>query len=520
MPSVNDEPAVPALPLRTLDRWLLIILLLLGIAGIVSSYTALSETVDEGSHVYAGLLWWRDGTYTQDNSNPPLARIVESAPLYWLNIEPPKAAMPLAQRHHAYKSKIIAERLGILPFYILSCLMVFAWSRRLFGNGSALWSLSLYITLATVSAHAGIATTDMAYTTMFLAAVMSAIAWIKAPRIAESVALGLCIGLMAGAKFSALAHWPAAMIALLIAIYGTGNRLPFRLTDYALKIVLFVLPCAVFALGVLYHFDYGPLIDGIRRIAHLSHSGFAVWLFGPLNNHGVWYFFPVVFFFKTPLTFFAAVIAGHLYINRAQLQEKEGRRAPEYLFPLFAAMGVMVSSMFSNYNLGVRHVLPVYPLLCMPAGYGLKRLWDEGRAARALAALLLAVQAGGFAITYPDHISYFNILAGDHPEHISMDSDFDWSQGYVMLQKAIRQRDIRYIHICEQRWRQNAINARLLLSAGFSGCPYGEPMTGWVAVSRARKLFRPYHFQWLQGREPVQTVGGLFDLYYIPPGGA
>ena len=44
---------------------------------------------------------------------------------------------------------------------------------------------------------------------------------------------------------------------------------------------------------------------------------------------------------------------------------------------------------------------------------------------------------------HPDHLSYFNALAGDHPEHILVDSNLDWGQDLYRLRDTIAARGIR-----------------------------------------------------------------------------
>src|ERR1035441_6156339 len=60
----------------TLRRCALLSAILVGIAAlrVVSTYTALSHTVDEPIHLGAGMEWLDHGTMTGDVSHPPMAR--------------------------------------------------------------------------------------------------------------------------------------------------------------------------------------------------------------------------------------------------------------------------------------------------------------------------------------------------------------------------------------------------------------------------------------------------------------
>ena len=55
-------------------------------------------------------------------------------------------------------------RLGILPFFLLACAMVFLWGNRIGGPLAALAATFCFTTIPPVLAHAGLVTTDMAAT--------------------------------------------------------------------------------------------------------------------------------------------------------------------------------------------------------------------------------------------------------------------------------------------------------------------------------------------------------------------
>lgn len=499
----------------TRNRWILIALLCFGILGVISTYTRLSATDDEGFHISCGMEWWQKGTYLKQPLHPPLARVMDAAGLYIATLMSPNGK-PWAQesQHDAYINRLIVTRLGVLPFYIFSCALVYLWSRRLYGDDIALWSLGLYVTLSSVTAHAGLATTDMGYTAMFLWSLYQGVQWMQAPTRRNSIILGISLGIMIGTKFSGVAQWPAAM-AVIFALQGVENRRqgkPFLPIDKThITSSLYIIPGIVLMLALIYRFSFQPLIDGINMAQRLSSRGFGVWLYGPLNHHGVWYFFPVVFFFKTPLAFHITSIFGFI---RNAVEWKRGM-AVERLFPFAAGLMILLISTTSNINLGVRHVLPMYPLLAITAGYGLHWIWTHGQnRQRALAGALIVWQVVGFAFAYPEHIAYFNELAGDHPEEITLDSDFDWGQAMILLDEATKKHDVSTVFMCARK--DTYWNANYVVRAKVLSCPLTQRFTGWIAVGRAWNLLNPNNFTWLRNTTAVEQVGKTMDLYYIP----
>jgi hypothetical protein len=514
----------------TRHHWLVLALLAFGILSVVSTYTRLSETDDELFHVSCGMEWWETGVYKRQPLHPPLGRVMGASLVYLdklLNETPPEklaatnpaepAAKPkpkLSPREY-YMKRMVLSRLGELPYYILSCVLVYLWSRRIFGAEAGLWSLGSYVTISSVAAHGAVATTDIGYMAMLIWALMAGFDWLRQPSIRNSLLLGLSLGLMIGTKFSGLAHWPVCMALItgmmLADNHRRGKPLSPIVPAHIVHGFLIILPLFTLVLFLIYRFDFSPLHNGIKAAMRLDSKGFGVWFYGPLNHKGTWMFFPVVFFFKTSLTLMFTAALGSV-LALAALRTAQGRI--EQLFPVVCALAVLGMSMTSNINLGVRHVLPMYPLLAIPAGYGLFWLWQGGIARRIFVVLLVLAQVIGFATAHPEHIAYFNVLAGKEPERITLDSDYDWGQAMILLDEALQRRSIKAGYLCV---RKDAVwSAQYVVSIKMQACPKA-PITGWIAVGRAFRLLNPDNFAWLNEYQPVERIGKTMDLYYIAP---
>lgn len=491
---------------------LVLALLILCALGVMSTYARLSETDDELFHTACGMEWWQKGTYTMQPLHPPLARVVDATLPYLYDIDNhTRQALAQESPRDTYMRKMILSRLGVLPFYMFSCILVFAWSRQLFGQSAALWSLTLYGLLSTVAAHGGLATTDMVYTTMLIWALKSFVDWLATPTIKHSALLGVSLGLALSSKFSTLVQWPVPVMIILVAqmlanYYQNKTIIPLKL-PHIKHGFLIVLPIFIYMVCMVFRFSLAPLWQGIRDAANLSGHGYSVWFYEALNHRSVWYFFPVVFFFKTPLAFLASTLIGNAKIIAKRPLEIQ------QLFPLLAASALMAVSMTSHINLGVRHVLPLYPLLAIPAGCAMEYLWQSGRWKRDIAVALFAWQTLGYIQAYPEHIAYFNELAGPHPEQITLDSDYDWGQAMIMLDEALQKRNIDQVYLCV---RKDAVwSAQTVVKARKLACP-NHQVTGWVAVGRAFRLLNPDHFTWLGHPDAVEHIGATMDLYYFP----
>jgi hypothetical protein len=199
------------------------------------------------------------------------------------------------------------------------------------------------------------------------------------------------------------------------------------------------------------------------------------------------------------------------------------RRQPRALAPRVAAGAILATAMAANINVGLRHILAVYPMLAIAAGLGILRLW-HWRPRRRIGPLLAIGLAGWLVLesllAHPDYLPYFNQLAGDHPEEVLVDSDLDWGQDLYRLADTLRARRIARVAL--------AYHGKVDLSRQglppFTELPPRTPTAGWVAASIFRIKLGYYGgdldaFAWLRAHAPVSQVGRSINLYWIesPP---
>jgi hypothetical protein len=61
--------------------------------------------------------------------------------------------------------------------------------------------------------------------------------------------------------------------------------------------------------------------------------------------------------------------------------------------------------------------------------------------------MLLGWLAAESTLAHPDTIGYFNALAGAHPERIVIDSDLDWRQGMIELERLVAKHHIEKLRL-------------------------------------------------------------------------
>jgi hypothetical protein len=540
------------------------VLVLAAAARIISTYQVFSQTSDEPAHLATGMEWLQKGTYALEPLHPPLARIAAALGPYLSGIRLPDqpdvwgSGNALFFARGNYLRTLFLARLGVLPFFLIAAFLVFYWARTRYGDASAFFAVLLFTTSPVVLAHSGLATTDMAAAAAVIGTLAAWIAWMEKPGYRSSVILGAAAGLATLCKFSVPLFLAAAIVSLLLWRWWFERsktkalpRLPFIRT----RQLAFACAIACFVLWAGYRFSLGSLtatlkppyakldrfvgrsgtahnlayavvesswipapqfFQGLRDVRLKESMGHTGYLLGQIRDSGWWYFFPVALLVKTPIPFLIFIGLGLFYLRQ---------RARDWIAfaPAIAAAAILLVCIPSRINIGIRHILPIYPLLAILAGVGAAGLWNTARFARAAKAsvlLLLMWQAVISWRSQPDFLAYFNEFAGSHPEKILIDSDLDWGQDLLRLSAALGQRHIPAISI--------AYAGSAKLDLGRFGLPPfhvlapHEQATGWIAISMLRLkvggLGLPEDsFRWLSHYSPAALIGHSIYLYYVPP---
>ena len=126
--------------------------------------------------------------------------------------------------HGRYLHNLSLARLGVLPFFLLATFLVWYWARARYGDGPALVATFLFTTSPVVLAHAGLATTDMALTATFTAALLAYINFLEKPTYVRAAIFGVATALAILSKFSALVFLPACGFTLLLTRWLMNRR--------------------------------------------------------------------------------------------------------------------------------------------------------------------------------------------------------------------------------------------------------------------------------------------------------
>jgi 4-amino-4-deoxy-L-arabinose transferase-like glycosyltransferase len=213
-------------------------LLLLHYALAAHSLLQENPTIDEVAHLPAGVTYWQKTTFRLYHHNPPLVKLVAALPVVWSGVstEPlyelkawkSKAPDQATFAHHfaAQNAKRYFElfqlaRLSMPLFSVLGGVVVFMWSRRLYGKWGGLLSLALWVFCPNVLAHGRLITSDMGSTAFGVAATYVFWTYLQKVSWHWAVGAGVMLGLAQLTKFSMLllyAVFPFLWLAYLVLV--------------------------------------------------------------------------------------------------------------------------------------------------------------------------------------------------------------------------------------------------------------------------------------------------------------
>jgi len=448
---------------------------------------------------------------------------------------------------------IFLARLPIILIFPFLGLLVFSWSREIFGLKAAFVALILALFCPNLIAHARLATTDFITSVTIFASLYFFRKYLQARSPGGLIICGIFTGLALMSKFTSIILLPVYLVLVLIHAEKdvtplssvAKNKFSAALLQrkgsvagiFRVFLILFFALLTIWA-GYLFEYralyipqyvasperGYGGLMkllyDHHVRIPAVSYLitlynqmghqqlGHESFLFGITSSGGRWFYFPLAFLIKVPIpTIILLIISILSFRNSAQKRE--------LMFLLIPVVVLAGAAAMSNVNIGIRLILPVFPFIFV----WISRI-STIRPFRSykyfLAALLVWYVGSNFHI-YPHYLEYFNELIGGPKNGYKylVDSNLDWGQDLKLLNKYVEQNDIRPLKIAyfgtpglaEQYGYYN------------SGGDCSEPSEGYMAISATflHSLYvQPGCYDWLKKYEPIDRIAYSIFIYKFP----
>jgi len=469
---------------------------------------------------------------------------------------------------------MLFSRTVMILFLLLLGFLIFHFARKKYGNKAGLISLFLFSFSPTFLAHGRLINTDIGAA---FGALLSFYFWLRffeKPSKKNVLLAGITFGIALSLKFSLVLLIPTFVIITLV--YALLQEKPFyQLLKYSLLSFLAGVIGMVFVVFPLYQYhvyNYPPerqardaeyiletfgnrtIVSGIiyssekpflRPFAQYFlglftamqrvDGGNTTFFLGEISSGSFKSYFPTVYFIKETLTFHILTIISlallFLYILKYRLFQRPIYALREYFaeFSMFVFMAIYwYTSINSNLNIGVRHLLPVFPFAFILVGGAISKI-NFSKSFKILLFALFSFQIYSVISIYPHFLAYFNETVTPQKGHLYVvDSNLDWGQDLKRLKNLLNEKEIDFIYIDyfgggnldyylgeENYKRWEGLNS-----------PHDFPKGNWLAVSLNQlqggrgipvKGYdqRTDYYMWLNKYEPSYVIGYSIFLYYV-----
>ncbi|MBI2038471.1 MAG: glycosyltransferase family 39 protein, partial [Candidatus Nealsonbacteria bacterium] len=422
-----------------------------------------SLTMDELAHLPAGYSYLTQKDMRLNPEHPPLIKDLAAIPLLFIpNINFPseiKAWEDDVNSQWDFGNAFIfhsgnpAEKMifwGRIPMILILILLgfyIFKIAKEFFGNKVGLLALFLFSFSPTFLAHGRLVTTDVGAATGALIATyyfIKALSSAGSPQAKKSVIkAGVVFGLAELTKFSLILLIPLYIfLALIWWLTKSRKIIP------TLKTLILVFIIGYLALWPVYQyhtwnypaekqaqdtkfllssFNNRPLADsiiwmadkpilrpysqyllGLSIVLQRAVGGNTTYFMGQVSRLGWKTYFPIVYFMKETLVFHILTLIAILYAIWL-------RKKPSFLvFSLLSFITIYwLFSLKSNLNIGVRHLLPVFPFTFVLVSAGIIKLLKEPylKIRYVILSGLIVWQIISVISVYPSFLAYFNEAA-------------------------------------------------------------------------------------------------------------
>jgi len=555
-----------------------------------------SLTFDELAHISAGYSYLAKQDYRLNPEHPPLIKDIPALPLLFLDLNFPDTGPNWLQKEAApawwvqfdlgneflYHSGnnpreiIFWSRFAMICFLIILGWLLFWWTKKIANNTVAVGVLTLFAFSPTFLAHGRLANTDVGAVFGGLLAIIFWLRFLQNPSWKNTLLAGLTFGVAMLFKFSLVLLIPFfAVITVIYALLFSKS-----LVSYLGKSLLAGLAGFILVIWPVYQFHiwYYPAEQQLRdTIADISShpvpilKDLVLWMTGqePLRapaqylrgllmasqrtmwgnttyflgqiSAGSWrYYFPLLYLLKIPAVFhlltLSALAAFSATLWKIKKQKKILNYSRQYFWIITLFLWIAVywtSAIAGNLNIGIRHLLPVFPFIYILAvfgvyqGFKLVKTPIKRRILASFFLLLFFCYAVSSLFAFPHYLSYYNVFGGGikNGYKIAVDSNYDWGQDFYRLLTFVEKEKIEKIYL-DYFGGEDPVFWLGEKYIKLNPKEIKEPPHGWLAVSLNQLMGgiaepttgfdqETGYYSWLKNQTPAAKAGHSIFIYYL-----
>lgn len=486
-------------------------------------------------------------------------------------------------------------RLPMILILIICGIFIFKFAKEFFGEKVALLALFFFSFSPTFLAHGRFVTTDVGAAFGVVLATFFFLKALKNPNFKNIILAGIALGISQCLKFSLILIIPYFVILTLawMIVFKTFRN-PLKVLFFSL--CLWILLCwIIYGLQIynypperqlrdtkinLESFSGGPSsiketclspksIEKIKRCpaeivilasdkpiirplaqyflgllmaSQRASGGHTTYFLGEISAAGWKNYFPFVYLIKEPLPFHILTLIA-LAFFALKIKEPFWKRPiermknfiKEYFVEFSLGFWLLIywgTSIKANLNIGVRHLLPVFPFTMILVARGIIS-WLERTRFKKLSWTIFIILALWQAISvlriYPHFLAYANEIVGG-PNNLylyTVNSNLDWGQDLKRLRKWVEENKIEKIYLDyfgtgnpkyyfgekyegwsgTRDWKEFPKENYLAVSATFLQGGRGLPAKGFDLTWG--------YYLWLNNYKPIAKIGYSIFVFYI-----
>ena len=450
-----------------------------------------SATYDEADHIFAGYRYWMCSDFGSNFETPPLVKLVSAIPL---PLQKLKVPVLLCGATHSTTSDfsdladagaflysndadsiLFQTRVFASLFTLVLGALLFESAYVAFGVEPALIALTIFVFDPNILAHGFLVTTDMGLACCLYSTVYAFYLYLERRANRWLVATGVMAGATLAVKHSGLIVFPL-LVALALAEFTaerhtsankpwTSNRIVkmasalvfVALISYAIlwafygfrfasqphaRVMSLVhaednssgkLSTNLFLYSLRAHLLPEAYLFGLKHVISTVRGGSPIFLLGKTYAAGKWFYFPAVLLIKSTFGFLFLLLLGAWVLILAR---GKSRRALSML--TIPPLLFLILCLPARLNIGIRHVLPVYPFLIVLAATG---AWElcKYRSGKYVVGSLIVLHAISALHSFPNYIPYSNEMFGGTTRtyRVLSDSNVDWGQSLKAIKRYV-----------------------------------------------------------------------------------
>jgi len=455
-----------------------------------------SVTVDEFSHFPSGIYNLLTMDWSMDCESPPLIKCLTAATCI--------ITQPVINLVEIINTKPTSWQLGYQFMYLnmenyrdiylygrvmvifLGCLLgwfIYRFGSQLYGQAGGLFALFLYVFNPNIIAHATLTTIDIGASYFIFLSIYCFWRYLRKKDPSSVMLAGISLGLAQLSKFTALLLYPIFFVIIIFLFVeewiSNRNRNVYGYTlilrNIGCFLIIILVSLIVINIGYLFSGSFRPIGDyhlsssllqnisvwlgtlfpvplpfdyltGFDQQLALSEGGvYTGYLMGEHSLDGWWNYYLIAFIIKNPSALLIILILTVILWKKSPRTEREN----DLCIWVPVIMYFFYFSFFTHIPIGVRYILPIFPLIFLAAGSFVNNLILNKKKWRLILPILAFVYLMPAIFVYPNYLSYFNIIAGSssNGHRWLIDSNLDWGQDLPGLKKYMEREGIKEIKL-------------------------------------------------------------------------